>query len=203
MALEDYAGLKSAITTWTARADLAPQADDFIDLCEAEINRTMRGMKQITTVTLTPDANSRVTLPADYIQFRNVATLTPQRISLDAMPPGGMDDANPLRTAGGPPMFSVDGSTILIMPPTVDNIELEYFAKIPGLSATNTTNWLLAKAPNVYLYGCLKYAFLFTRNSQGVEAYALLFTKAMDEVLQEERTAIWSRARARVQGATP
>ena len=56
MAISTYAELKSAVATWINRSDLTIQIPDFISLTEANMNRTLRTRRQITTASITVDA---------------------------------------------------------------------------------------------------------------------------------------------------
>jgi predicted ATPase len=40
-------------------------------------------------------------------------------------------------------------------------LDLDYYQRIPSLTTSNTTNWLLADAPHVYLYTSLLHATPF------------------------------------------
>ena len=43
---------------------------------------------------------------------------------------------------------------------------MTYYAKIPALSGSNASNWLLARSPDVYLYGSLVAAEAFLMNDE-------------------------------------
>lgn len=204
MALESYADLKSSIVDWMFdRPDLATFAGDFITLCEADLNRVVRGRKQITVASLTLDGDSKADLPDDYLEFRNVTALTNPRRRLSAVAPGTRDDVYPFRQAGYPSVFSIDGDTLMVLPKTTAEIELEYFAKIPALSDANSSNWLLDKFPNIYLYGSLKHACLFIGNNERAASFGSMFNGLLEALIREEKGAMWARGNARVAMVTP
>lgn len=204
MAIDSYSALKTSIQSWMFdRTDLAPMCGDFITLCEGDINRVLRGRKQITVTTLTLDDDGVADLPDDYLEFRNVTALTSPRRRLSMVAPGYRDDAYPFRDACWPNVFSIDGDTMMVLPKTSSDIELEYFAKIPALSDATTSNWLLAKVPNIYLYGSLKHAAVFVGNDERAQTFGSLFTGLLDALVAEEKGAVWSGGRARVSGPTP
>lgn len=204
MALASYTDLKSSIASWMYdRQDLATSAADFITLCEGDLNRVLRARRQLTTTTLTLDANSQAILPADYLEFRQATALTSPRRPLAAVTPNYVDSAYPFRHSGYPSIFTIDGSTMMVLPATTADIEIKYFAKIPALSDGNPTNWLLTDFPNIYLYGSLKHAGLFIGDESRTQAMGSLFNGLLDALVTAERGSIWSSGNARVNGATP
>jgi hypothetical protein len=60
-----------------------------------------------------------------------------------------------------------------------------YYGKIPALSAQQATNWLLTKAPDVYLYGSLLHAQPFLMDDQRMPVFATLYNSRI-EALNEE-----------------
>ena len=116
MALGTYSDLKISIQSWMYdRTDLAPVVDDFIDMCEAELNRVLRTRQQITITTLTLDANSRASLPTDYLEHRRVKTVASPIRTLDLVTSNYRDDMFKGQS-GTPQVFTIDGSGILVAP---------------------------------------------------------------------------------------
>lgn len=204
MALGTFSDLKSSIQNWMFdRSDLAPQCDDFIALCEADINHVLRARRQMTTAMLVLDADSQAELPADYLEFRNVTALTTPRRRLDMVTPGYADDAYPFREASCPSVFTIENGTITVLPKTSADIELDYFAKIPALSEDEPANWLLLKLPNIYLYGSLKHAAVYIGQNERAATFGGLFNGLLQALIRDERSAVWSTGRSRVSGRTP
>lgn len=204
MALASYSDLKSSIQSWMYdRSDLATVIGDFISLCEGDINRVLRAREQITTTTLTLDSDSTADLPDDYLEYRSVVALTTPRVPLDPVSPGYRDDSYPYRSASCPEVFTIDGTTLMVLPATTADIELEYFAKVPALSEVNATNWLLTKFPNIYLYGSLKHAAVFIGDDNRMQNFGALFNGLMTALVKAEAGGLWSGGVAKVRGATP
>lgn len=160
MAITTYAELKTSVASWLARSDLTTQIPDFITLFEAEANRKLRVRQQRQTTTLTP-TNGAVTLPSDYLYWKTVtvANYPP----LEYKDPSWLYSAYTTSTEGTPLYFTIEGSTLTTRPAVADDIVLSYFEKIDALSDSNTTNWLLAAHPDVYLWGALHEAYSFTK----------------------------------------
>lgn len=204
MAIENFADLKSSIVDFMFdRSDLAGFTDTFIQLCEGDLNRVLRTRHQLTTATLTLDSDSKASLPADYLEARNAVALTTPRRRLEQVAPDYVENVYPSRQSGYPRVYVIEGSEILVLPETASNVEFTYFAKIPALSESNTTNWLLTQFPNVYLYGALKHANEFIGSSDRMMRMAQMFNGQLDALVTDERGALWSRGNARVAGVTP
>lgn len=204
MALSSYGDLKASIQSWMFdRTDLAPQAGDFISLCEAELNRILRTRRQLTIDTLVLDSDSRAALPSDYLEFRRVTALTSPRRTLDMVTPNYRDEFYPYRQSGFPDVFTIDGDGILVLPATTANIEFEYYARIPALTEAAPSNWVLSEFPNIYLYGSLKHAAIFIGDEGRMQQMGSLFSGLLDALVASEKAALWSRGNARVNGATP
>lgn len=204
MALGTYTDLVASIQSWMFdRSDIATVCPNFITLAEAELNRVLRLREQIAIETLAPDGNSQITLPEDYLQFRNVVALGNPRWELQNVAPTWRDDAYAYRSSGQPAVFSIDGDKMTILPATALDIELEYYTKIPALSEVSPTNWLLTKAPNAYLSGCLKHACIYIGNEQRAAMFGQQMNGVVDQLLSDDRTSLYSRAGARKSGPTP
>ena len=53
---------------------------------------------------------------------------------------------------------------VLPAPSSAITYDLRYYAKIPALSSTNASNWLLLKSPDLYLYSSLLGATVFLKD---------------------------------------
>jgi len=200
MAFDSYANLQLSIAVWLMRDDLTSNIPDFITLCESRCNRRLRVREMETSVTLTP-VNNVCTLPSDFLEARSVrgstdpvSVLTP--LSLDMA-------ADSFNTAGYPFHFTIQGNSLMARAPTTSNIVLDYYGKIPALTNGNTTNWLLLKAPEIYLYGSLLESAPFMEDDNRLATWISLYKAAVDELQQADTRAMWSKAVARIRGFTP
>src|ERR1051325_1967659 len=155
--LATYSDLVTAITSdWPARTDLAANVDQFIVLAEAIFNSKLRMRQMETTATLVPVSNL-CTLPTDYIEYKRVVEVASIRRPLDYITEDAADALYPDRASGLACNFTILGSQLMAFPLSTNDIELTYYQKVPGLTSTNTTNWLLTEHPNFYLHACLLY----------------------------------------------
>ena len=80
----------------------------------------------------------------------------------------------------------MNGAIELIPAPGANiDIEMIYYGKITPLSSEVATNWLLTKAPDVYLYGSLMHAQPFLMDDQRMPVFAALYNSRV-EALNEE-----------------
>lgn len=175
MALANFSDLKASIADWLARDDLTTQIDDFIDLFEAEFNRNMRLESMLAESTLTTSSSvGTVNLPTDFLELDNLAfNSTPRDITF--VTTKQLKQTRVGNQNGRPTAFTITGSSTsggakrVQFGPTPDGTETLtalYYQKVPALSSTNTSNWLLAKDPGAYLYGSLNQSLAFISDSQ-------------------------------------
>lgn len=200
MALDTYANLQTAIASWLMRDDLTTNIPDFITLCESRNNRRIRVREMEDSETMTP-VSSICTLPTDYLEARRVAASTDP---VSVLTPLSLDMAqDAFNVSGYPTHYVIQGSTLTAYPLSASDIVLDYYAKIPALSVSNTTNWLLTKAPEIYLYGSLIESAPFMEDDNRLATWISLYKAAVDELIAADTRAVWSKAVARIRGATP
>ena len=87
----------------------------------------------------------------------------------------------------------MDGAIELVPPPgDYITVEMVYYAKIPALSDAVTTNWLIAKAPDVYLYGALTHAAPFLMDDQRVNVFGQIYLARVQSLQDESQKALHS-----------
>ena len=75
--------------------------------------------------------------------------------------------------------------------PTADvDLLLTYYAKIPALSDTITTNWLLTKSPDLYLYSALLEATPYLKNDERLQVWATARQQVMDAMRMESERSM-------------
>ena len=183
MAITNYGELKTAVADWLNRDDLTLVIPTFIDLAHAKLNRRLRvrEMIQRSTASITDQFSN---LPSDFLELRNIQLNVTIPKSLEYVTIEQMDQERGLgNTAREPVYYTLMGSTIEVFP-TPDQsytLELAYYQDIPTLSADADTNWLLTKAPDVYLYGALLQAAPYLKDAEETG----LWLQAHDMVVAE------------------
>lgn len=158
MAITSYATLVDAIVDRMNNADLSTHAAEFIQLAEAMFNRRLFNLEAEGTSTAT--ATATLALPGDFISMKSVYLNTDPRQPLSYMSADNARHYWASQTTGKPQNYSLIGNE-LVLSPSPDNaytVYLTYQRRLVGLSAINTTNWLLEKHPDLYLYAALTHA---------------------------------------------
>lgn len=167
MALDTYSNLKTTLQTWVARADLSGDVDDMIDLFEAWCNRNLR-VPQMEQESLTPAAEY-LALPSDFVELRDIQWQGTPRRQLGYMSPSMADIYDADGTPDTPSFYTIIADQLRLIPPPNDttvNVRIDYWKKIPALSLTNATNWLLSLYPDAYLYGPLVHGLVRVHDPQ-------------------------------------
>lgn len=190
--ITNYSTLKSTIADYLNRADLTSQIETFIQFAEADMNTRLRCREQIVRAEATSSAEY-VQLPADWLEAINLHIVGGQQplryITLDEA-----DIVNKEQLYVGPHYYSLMNGAIEIVPAPAENIDIEmiYYAKIPALSDQNTTNWLLTKAPDVYLYGALTHAAPFLMDDQRIPVFAQIYLTRTQALIDESQKSLHS-----------
>ena len=74
MAINSYSTLQTAVANWLDRDDLTASIPEFISLCEARFNRTLRirAMETLDTSVSTVAGTKTIALPTGYVQMRDI-----------------------------------------------------------------------------------------------------------------------------------
>lgn len=204
MALASYTDLMASIQNWMYdRPDLAPMCGDFIALAENDLNQALRTRNQLRTEVLTLDVEGQADIPDDYLAYRQVTALTNPRRPLSLIAPSYRDAELPYRVAGDPTYFTIDGGKVTVLPLSFSQIEFNYFAKIPALTNSNMSNWLIEANSSLYLYGACKHAAIFIGDQDRSNTMASMFNTLLNDFKGSEELAMYSRASARASGPTP
>ena len=182
MAITTYDELQASLASWLHRSDLAAQILDFVALAEADMNTKLDSRSMETRVLLTATAgNAYVELPADMVEMRRLVLHTDPAMVLKYASPDQIDADYPLSSSSRPAVFAVIGSEIQLAPIPDSNylLELTYQQRIPALSGSNATNWLLTKYPNAYLYGALCAAQPYIVNDARLPTFQAMYTEAV------------------------
>lgn len=206
MALSTYSELKSSVADWLNRSDLTAAIPDFIALAEAQIERKLRTRQMIVRATATIDTEYG-TVPADFLEVKSLKLQTNPVTPLQFETIDSLDNLQAQYPSSSKPRyFSIVGAQIRTVP-TPDSSyesELTYYAKLTKLSDSNTVNWLLTAAPDVYLYGALLQAAPYLKDDARITTWATMYTSAMEDLqVADDRGATSGgalKARARTFG---
>jgi len=205
MALQTYAQLQEGVRKWLwDREDLSARIPEFIALAESDFNDELSvgDMETTATVVLT---NGSGPLPADYLIWRRVVDLSNPNCALEWADPNWADDRYLPQSGAAAPsrFFTIIGSTIKTYPPSQSTLNLTYYQKIPPLTPTNPTNWLLTRKPGIYLYGALMHAAPFLDDDERTQTWGALRKVEMDSLEARDVMSRYARPVIKVMMPTP
>lgn len=192
--IADYDELKAAVADFLNREDLTAVIPTFIRLAESRIDRDLRHwrMEKRSTATLLAQYSE---LPADFMQPIRLQILdTPTgEVKPLSMPQMLQMRADRSDRVGRPEYYAMTSGSIELFPtPDAEyNASLVYYGRIPALSASNTTNWLLTEAPDAYLYGALVHAAPYLKDDTRLTVWESLFKLAIDTLNTSSDAAKW------------
>ena len=204
MAITTYAELQTAIADWLDRSDLTSYIPDFITFAEGYLSRNVSHRKMDTSVDITPASNV-YTLPTDYLHYRRVVEKASIRRELQFIAPGVADEQYPTRGTGLSQHFTIVGDSLTAFPLSSNDIELTYRQKIPALSASNASNWLLAASPELYLRATQFQALTFINETATLRAQAIaaLTERLIEDLNEESMLGQFYQAGIQMRGCTP
>lgn len=185
MSITNYSELQTSIASWLNRGDLSANIPDFITLAEAQLSTDLKTRSMETKVTLSTVAGTKtVALPTDMLEMRRLQVVGTYNQPLSYRSPDELSIDYASNMSAQPIVFTVVGSNLELapIPDAVYSLELTYQQRIPALSVTNTTNWLLTSWPNAYLYAALVAATPFIMNDARIQVWAQLYSQAIESI---------------------
>lgn len=195
MALDSYTNLKASVADWLNRGDLAAVIPDYIAMAEAQIGRRLvkdgpvREMMGRSDATI---ATEFVALPTDFLGAR-AFYLGANYLPLEYVDPEEIVRRKTLypSVSGDPQVYSVVGGQFQFWPWSAGTFtgELTYWKRIPALSGSNATNWLLTTHPDAYLYGSLLQAAPYLREDDRVAVWEAAFGTILADIVAADKIA--------------
>lgn len=176
--IEDRASLIDAVQNWLDDPNLEPNVPTFIQLTESRLNRLLDDpdMEVISEATASGDYTA---LPDDFGEMVSITTGDGALQAMGAVEFSGLDHS----VSGIPRYYSIVNRSISFAPSnTAAPITMVYRRRIPALTEANTSNWLLERAPDAYLYGCLVQAEGFNANDERITGWKAAFDEAIAEL---------------------
>lgn len=192
MNFTDYTSLQSAIADELNRTDLVSAVPGFIRLMEAQTERQLRTREMTVVLPSFAVGNEFEPIPADLLEVRSFRLNTDQVQPLDFATFEQMADyRQEYPGIGMPSKFSVVGEQFwfLRVPDTAYTANLIYYAGLPKLSNTQTTNWLLTKHPDIYFYGSLLNSAPYLKEDARLAVWAQLYQNAVEALKTADQRA--------------
>lgn len=198
MAISNYTNLQSTIADFLNRDDLTAVIPTFIQLAEAQLNRDIRHWKMEARSSGQQSAGDQyMQIPADWLETIRMHVTGAGTSAINLTSRASMADIrakNEDASTKVPYLYCHADSQFELYPtpPETTNIELLYYQKIPSLSASTTTNWLLTEAPDVYLYGALLHSAPYLAEDARVGVWAQMYSAAVQNVNSASEKARYS-----------
>lgn len=194
----DYTTLAAAIDTWDERTH---DSDELIGLAEAEFRLYLGpNFAKETSATLT-FASGSAALPAGYV--RTLALTHSVYGTLGQRSIGAVRSRRIADASGIPDIFAITGSTVETAPSYTGDLTFDYEGTLAGLTASNTTNWLITNAPQAYLSMCLSMAKAKFEDYQGAALLRSQAISTLNDLGIQSMVGQLSRASVTIPGATP
>lgn len=178
-----YADLLSDIADTLDRDDVETRLPRWLKLVEARLNRLLDDPEMEVSTPLTGDGAS---LPADFGSMVSIGTADGN--ALQQM--GSAEYAGIRPVSGTSRFYTIQDGKIYYVPGSA-NVTLVYRRTVPPLTVAAPTNWLLERAPDVYLFGVLAEAEEWDGNSDQAERWLLRFNSAVDELRADAIKRKW------------
>jgi hypothetical protein len=181
--LATYDDLVQRCQDWLfGRTDITAQVPTFIRLFEAKANRGLlcRQMetRAITTVDISSTEPEFLALPNDFQTMRRVRLVGaafPAKPRLRFATGAQIDDLRAKGPDVGQPIwFALFGNEMELCPTpnAVIQVEMVYRVYLSPLSPAAQTNWLMALAPDAYLYGALMEAAPYLHDDERISVWS-------------------------------
>lgn len=180
-----YTELQAAIASQMHRTDLTSKLPDFIQLAEKLIFRELSVSELETSTSGT--ATEFISFPADLGEINRLEiTYGGMKSTIDYTSPNGIEALT--AAPGVPARYTVQGNQIRLIPAPSGTITytLYYTPNVTPLSDTNSTNWILENAPDLYLYGACVEAARYLFDDESVGRYRDYVAVLLDSVRRKD-----------------
>lgn len=194
MAITTFTELKTAIANWTDRTDLTDRIPEFIALAESDIRTELNASQMEQRAYATASTTSPyLALPTDFLSMRRMQIAY-----------GGIDYQVQERPAselsrrdsgatGLPKYYAIVGDQFQFhpQPDSEYRVEITYHKDVPALTDSNATNWVLDDYHNIYLFGALKHAQVYIKNTEEAAQSDALFRDALRNLIRQNRKRVY------------
>lgn len=211
----DYQGLCNKVADVLNRQDLTTAIPDFTTLATARISRDMARLKHPSAIVRAQASSDQgyVPLPSDYLAMYQLMEQDSSMV-IDYLSPDQTKqvlasgwDTTPMPASfplpstlstGAPTYYTIMGRNLRVFPTSTGTpiaYDLWYYAKLPALSSTSTTNWALTRYPDAYLYGTLVHSAPYLKADDRIAVWEGAYQKILADIEVEADRAIRSQSK--------
>jgi hypothetical protein len=188
MAITTYTELKTAIADFLNRDDLSSAVPTFISLAEADMQRRVRHWRMEKRSTAELDTQYSA-IPADFVEVIRFYVTSNDTRPLELISQAELLDRKAKRSnaSGAPAYYALTAGELEIypVPDGTYDVELYYISRIPALSDSNASNWMLEQYQDAYLYGALVHSAPYLKDDARIQVWAALYQNAIDAINAE------------------
>lgn len=192
--ISTYTELKTAIYKWLIKDSSDPffdatMMDNIIYLAENELNRRMRvrQMRDVASLAVTA-ADNTTPAPEGFIEAYSLYLNSPVQEVQSAS--AGVFTRNGLYLQTGNPTYFFVNNDNFVWGPIPDSdytVTLDYYKKIPSLSDTQTINDIIRDFPDIYLFTCLKQAYIAAQDIEREASFEQRAAQLIAEANSKDR----------------
>lgn len=190
MTLLNYSGLSTGVFRRLNRTADSTVFDDCIQLAEAEINRRLalspvRPMHtRNAAFSVTGEYVAQPSLMLDVDTFK-IVYASDSYVLKPTNPQSMTEMYDRDDTTDIPQYYTMVGTDFRFWPEpdATYTATLVYWIKVPNLTSSASTNWLLASHPDVYFHGVLAHCYQEYFDQENADLQAGLFDLAIQKVL--------------------
>lgn len=180
-----WAGLQTSLANWLNRDDLSTtEIPEAIALAERRFQRKIFTPDREAALSLTATSGT-VALPADFWGIHSGPYVDASSdVVLEKKTVNELRTLYPDSTTGTPLVYAIDGTNMLLgpIPSSSTAIKGTYYAVIPVLSGSQTTNWLLTAYPDVYMHAALAELNILVRDLEWYQLFEQRTVDAIEEI---------------------
>ena len=189
----NYGQLKTAVSAYANRTDLAAMFPTFLEMAEHRIYAGAQGTSDPSMQTpplrlsnmITTVNPASTSLPTDFLELKRLSALVGTvKVALDFIP---FEASGPGESrTGSPAYFTLNGNNIVYSPTFSNVVEMTYYARFTTPVLDADANWLLTNAAAVYLAAFLIEASVYTRDDGMFQQQTLRYVEAMNALQAQD-----------------
>lgn len=189
---KDYVSLLIDASHYAEKKGFTCFFKDFLHNVEVKINRELR-LREMEKKAVLSLVDGCVALPDDYIEMRYLHDVNGNK--LDHLPL-----SISLKKNTG---YIITADSICVLPAVSEDVCLYYYGCIPPLTEESPVNWLLHRAPDIYIYGLVEEIALWEQKLDKASTASALFQNGIKQMQKKDVRLRWSDRNIQRSGLTP
>lgn len=213
MAVDSYNKLQAALADQVNRDDLSADVTSYspaqldsvikraIEYSTATIQRDLmalnnghKSMEAINNSLSTTGGVETLALPTDFLSARAFMTTgAPYRV-LEFKDPNSLFQTYPNTTTGQPVAYTLIAGVAYLrpIPDGAYTTRLIYNQAIPALTASNTSNWVLASHPDLYIAAGMVELALYLENETSAAIWKARYDEQLNRLMGNDKASRWA-----------